>query len=154
VIFIAAPLKGSEVASGWLGRIGTSLVRSPKSFLSAGQEMLKAAAYGPNELALKRLPNSVDNMAPNNRFVKTIATVPVSSAIPHHVISGDRGKGGNKDHTKPYMSDGLVPYWSSHMETAQSELVVPSHHSGIRARKPFGKSNGFSNSTLAAEGAA
>ena len=27
------------------------------------------------------------------------------------------------------MSDGIVPYWSSHMETAQSELVVPSSHS-------------------------
>jgi hypothetical protein len=27
------------------------------------------------------------------------------------------------------MNDGIVPYWSSHLDGAQSELVVPSHHS-------------------------
>jgi len=27
------------------------------------------------------------------------------------------------------MSDGIVPYWSSHMDTATSELVVHSDHS-------------------------
>ncbi len=27
------------------------------------------------------------------------------------------------------MSDGIVPYWSSHMDGAESELVVPSSHS-------------------------
>ena len=25
-------------------------------------------------------------------------------------------------------SDGIVPYWSSHLDGAQSELVVPSSH--------------------------
>ena len=54
--------------------------------------------------------------------------IPVTSGIPHHVICGDRGRGGHKDKTKPVMSDGVVPYWSSHMETAQSELIVPSGH--------------------------
>jgi hypothetical protein len=75
------------------------------------------------------MPNSVDTLSPKNRFVKAINTVPLTPGIPHHVISGDRGKGGNKDNTKPIMSDGIVPYWSSHMETAESELVVPSSHS-------------------------
>jgi hypothetical protein len=70
----------------------------------------------------------VDTLAPNNRFVKEINTIPVTPGIPHHVICGDRGKGGNKDHTKPVMSDGVVPYWSSHMDTAASELIVPSSH--------------------------
>ena len=43
-------------------------------------------------------------------------------------ICGDRGKGGNKDQTKPQMSDGFVPYWSSHLDAAKSELIVPSDH--------------------------
>ena len=71
----------------------------------------------------------MDTLAPNNRFVKTINTIPLTPGIPYHVICGDRGKGGNKDHTKPVMSDGIVPYWSSHLDGAQSELVVPSGHS-------------------------
>ena len=61
--------------------------------------------------------------------MQAINTIPITPGIPYHVISGDRGKGGNKDHTKPVMSDGIVPYWSSHMDGAESELVVPSDHS-------------------------
>jgi pimeloyl-ACP methyl ester carboxylesterase len=129
VIFISAPLRGSDLASGWMGRLGSSLVKSPATFLKAGREMLKVATFQAGDLKLSRIPNSVDTLAPNNRFVKTINTIPLTPGIPHHVISGDRGKGGNKDHTKPVMSDGIVPYWSSHMDTAQSELVVPSSHS-------------------------
>ena len=57
-----------------------------------------------------------------------INKIPITPGIPYHVISGDRGKGGNKDHTKPVMTDGVVPYWSSHLDGAVSELVVPSTH--------------------------
>ncbi|HEY5752608.1 MAG TPA: alpha/beta fold hydrolase [Chthoniobacterales bacterium] len=128
VIFISAPLRGSDLASNWLGRIGSSLVKSPVTLLKAGTDVLKIATFQTGDLKLKRIPNSVDTLAPNNRFVKAINTIPVTPGIPYHVISGDRGKGGNKDHTKPVMSDGIVPYWSSHMDGAESELVVPSHH--------------------------
>ena len=42
---------------------------------------------------------------------------------------GDRGKGGNRDRTKPVSSDGVVPYWSSHLNGTESELIVrsPAH---------------------------
>lgn len=129
VIFMAAPLRGSDLATNWVGRLGSSLVKSPVTLLKVGTDALKTATFQGDDLRLKRIPNSVDTLSPKNRFVKAINTVPVTPGIPHHVISGDRGKGGNKGNTKPIMSDGIVPYWSSHMETAQSELVVPSHHS-------------------------
>lgn len=129
VIFISAPLRGSDLASNWMGRIGSMLVKAPSTLRNAGSEALKLAPFQRDELRLKRIPNSVDTLAPNNRFVKAIQTIPITPGIPYHVISGDRGKGGNRDHTKPVMSDGIVPYWSSHMDGAQSELVVPSSHS-------------------------
>lgn len=129
VIFISAPLRGSDLASNWMGRLGSNLVKSPVTLLKAGTDVLKFATFQTGDLKLKRIPNSVDTLAPNNRFVKAINTIPVTPGVPYHVISGDRGKGGNKDHTKPVMSDGIVPYWSSHMDGAVSELVVPSNHS-------------------------
>ncbi len=129
VIFISAPLKGSDLATNWLGRIGSSLVKSPVTLLKVGSEMMKVVTFQSDDLNLKRIPNSVDTLSPKNRFVKEINTIPVEKGIPYHVISGDRGKGGNKDTTKPVMSDGIVPYWSSHMDGAVSELVVPSSHS-------------------------
>jgi pimeloyl-ACP methyl ester carboxylesterase len=129
VIFISAPLRGSDMASHWVGRLGSMLVKSPATLISVGNDALKAATFQAGDLHLNRIPNSVDTLAPNNRFVRSINRIPVVPGIPHNVISGDRGKGGNKDKTEPVMSDGIVPYWSSHMETAESELVVPSHHS-------------------------
>jgi hypothetical protein len=41
---------------------------------------------------------------------------------------GDRGKGGNLSHKSPVSTDGIVPYWSSHLDGAESELIIPSHH--------------------------
>ncbi|MGB8169380.1 MAG: hypothetical protein WCF18_17915, partial [Chthoniobacteraceae bacterium] len=129
VIFISSPLRGSELASGWVGRIGSMLVKAPTNLLHVGADALKAVTFQDGDLRMKRIPNSVDTLAPDNRFVKAIQNIPITPGIPYHVISGDRGKGGNKDHTPPEMSDGIVPYWSSHLEGAQSELVVPSGHS-------------------------
>jgi hypothetical protein len=48
--------------------------------------------------------------------------------VPYHSIIGDRGKGGNRDRTPPISTDGIVPYWSSHIDGAASELIVPSDH--------------------------
>ena len=67
-------------------------------------------------------------LAPNDLVTLALQKIPVTPGILHHVICGDRGKGGHKDKTKPVMSDGVVPYWSSRMATAQSELIVRSGH--------------------------
>jgi pimeloyl-ACP methyl ester carboxylesterase len=123
VIFISAPLRGSELASNWLGRIGSRLIRSPVTLLKAGSDMLKIATFRSGELKLNRIPNSVDTLAPTNRFVLAINTIPITPGIPYHTIMGDRGRGD-----APNSSDGVVPYWSSHMEGAKSELIVPSGH--------------------------
>jgi pimeloyl-ACP methyl ester carboxylesterase len=128
VIFIAAPLRGSDLARHWVGRTGSKLVKIPGNLLHAGSDALPLVSFRGDEMRLKRAPNSVDTLAPNDRFVLAIQKIPITPGIPHHVICGDRGKGGNKDKTKPVMSDGAVPYWSSHMETAESELIVPSRH--------------------------
>jgi len=39
-------------------------------------------------------------------------------------LNGDRGRGDS-----PSSSDGVVPYWSSHMNGAKTENIVPSNHS-------------------------
>jgi pimeloyl-ACP methyl ester carboxylesterase len=124
VIFISAPLRGSDLASNWAGRIGSSLVRAPSALLSAGNSAIKITTFHSDDLKLKRMPNSVDTLAPNNRFVKAINTIPITPGIPYHTIMGDRGKGDARN-----SSDGVVPYWSSHMDGAKSELIVPSTHS-------------------------
>jgi hypothetical protein len=104
-------------------------VKSPVTLLRAGSDAMSQVVFQNDGLNLKRMPNSVDTMAPNNGFVRAINKIPLTSGIPYHVICGDRGKGGNRDQTKPVMSDGFVPYWSSSLPDAASELIVPSNHS-------------------------
>jgi pimeloyl-ACP methyl ester carboxylesterase len=123
-IFVCGPHRGSDLASNWLARFGASLVRSPKKLIQVGPEMFKLMTADTSSLHLNRLPNSVDTLAPNNRFVKAINTLPLTPSIPYHTIVGDRGRGDT-----PNSSDGFVPYWSSHLDGAKSEKIVPSNHS-------------------------
>ncbi len=129
VIFVSAPLRGADLAAGWMGRLGSRLVKAPFKLARAGTELLRVATLDGDALKRKKMPNSVDTLSPDNRFVLAINNYPLSKTIPYHAIVGDRGKGGNKDRTKPVSSDGLVPYWSSYLPEAKSEVIVPSSHS-------------------------
>jgi pimeloyl-ACP methyl ester carboxylesterase len=124
VIFMSTPHRGSDLAKNWLGRIGSMLVKTPIKLLTVGRTMREALTADPAVLQLKRLPNSVDTLAPNNRFVVAINKLPITPGIPYHTIVGDRGKGDT-----PNSSDGVVAYWSSHLDGPASERIVPSNHS-------------------------
>jgi pimeloyl-ACP methyl ester carboxylesterase len=124
VVFMSTPHRGSDMAINWLGRFGSMLVRTPVKMLTVGRTIREATTPDPAALQLKRFPNSVDTLAPNNRFVVAISEIPTAPGIPFHSIIGDRGKGDS-----PNSTDGVVAYWSSHFDGAASERIVPSNHS-------------------------
>jgi pimeloyl-ACP methyl ester carboxylesterase len=123
VIFISTPHRGSKLASGWIGRIGAALVRTPRLFTSVYTSTKPLLVSDPAARTLKRMPNSVDTLEPNDRFVQAVDKLPITRGIPYDSIMGDRGRGNT-----PNSSDGVVPYWSSHLDGAQSELIVHSDH--------------------------
>jgi len=123
VIFISTPHRGSKLASGWIGRIGASLVRTPRLFEPVYAAMKPILVADTAARQLNRMANSVDTLEPNDRFVEAVNKIPITPGIPYHSIIGDRGRGDT-----PNSSDGVVPYWSSHLDGAQSELIVNSDH--------------------------
>jgi len=123
VIFMSTPHRGSKLASGWIGRIGAALVRTPQLFTSIYTSTKPLLIADPAARTLKRMPNSVDTLEPNDRFVEAVNKLLITPGIPYHSIMGDRGRGDT-----PNSSDGIVPYWSSHLAGARSELVVNSDH--------------------------
>jgi pimeloyl-ACP methyl ester carboxylesterase/predicted GNAT family acetyltransferase len=123
VVFMSTPHRGANLASNWIGRIGSMLVRTPSQLLTVGRTMRESLTPDPSALKLKRLPNSVDTLAPNNRFVVAINKIPITKGIPYHSIIGDRGRGDS-----PNSSDGVVAYWSSHLDGARSEFIAPCDH--------------------------
>jgi pimeloyl-ACP methyl ester carboxylesterase len=124
VIFISGPHRGSNLASNWIGRIASSLIHAPRTLLKLGNDVRGIVTVNAGTLRLNHIPNSVDTLSPTNQFVKLVNTIPLTPGIPFHSIMGDRGRGDT-----PNSSDGVVPYWSSHLDGAQSELIVPSGHS-------------------------
>jgi len=128
VIFASASHRGSDIATNFLGRLGSRIIGSPNDMLPYEPKVLKLARPNSTGENLRRLPNSIDFLKPSNRFVTTLATIPPVKGIPYHSIIGDRGRGGNLSRVPPVSTDGIVPYWSSHLEGAQSERIIPSHH--------------------------
>src|SRR5262249_10517043 len=67
------------------------------------------------------LPTSIQGLSPKSPLLRALDQLPIR--VPHHSIIGDRGGGDT-----PNSSDGVVPYWSSHLASADSEKIVPTGH--------------------------
>jgi pimeloyl-ACP methyl ester carboxylesterase len=126
VVFISTPHRGSMIAQGPIGRLASSLIHRPRQFVGLSREIFHASIVqqeDPAVMKLKRMPNSIDTLSPNDAFVKAMNELPLAKGVPCHSIIGDRGRGDT-----PKSSDGVVPYWSSHLDGAASEKIVPSNH--------------------------
>jgi pimeloyl-ACP methyl ester carboxylesterase len=121
VVFICTPHRGSDMASGGIGRFGISLISLPVQLLSTVKDSLTSAEVAQITGSSKRLPNSITGLKPSNPALPVINEAPMT--VPYHSIIGDRGKGDC-----PNCTDGVVPYWSSHLAGAKSERIVPGPH--------------------------
>jgi pimeloyl-ACP methyl ester carboxylesterase len=121
VVFICAPHRGSAMASGGLGRFAISLITLPAQLATVMKDSLSSGDLLQLTGSTKRLPNSVWGLKPSNPAFPIINSAPIS--VPYHSIIGDRGRGDS-----PNSSDGVVAYWSSHLDGAQSECIVPGPH--------------------------
>jgi pimeloyl-ACP methyl ester carboxylesterase len=133
VIFIATPHRGAEMASGLLGRIGAALVRLPGNLIMIGPKLVSQLQANKEEELLDRFPNSIDTLRPNARVIVAMEHLPIKSSVACYSIIGneDAGEGNLAD-----SSDGIVPYSSSHLSCARSELVVPYGHSYVQSSPP------------------
>ena len=121
VVFICTPHRGSDMASGGLGSFAISVITLPTKLATTMKESLTSGELVQLTGSSKRLPNSVWGLKPTNPALPIINGAPIN--VPYHSIIGDRGKGNC-----PNCSDGIVAYWSSHLDGAKSELIVPGPH--------------------------
>jgi pimeloyl-ACP methyl ester carboxylesterase len=121
VVFICTPHRGSDTALSGLGRLGRSLIALPVGMTSMFTQSLGDVDLTQFTGSARRLPNSVSGLSPKNPSLKVVNSAPIT--VPYHSIIGDRGKGDS-----PNSTDGVVPYWSSHLDGAKSELIVLGPH--------------------------
>ena len=95
VIFLSPSHRGSDTATNFLGRLGSKLIGGPRDIVGGDTSILTLAKPSSSGNQTAKMPNSVDFLNPQNRFVTTLAGLPLAKNIPYHSILGDRGKGGN-----------------------------------------------------------
>jgi len=126
-IFIAAPHKGTDIAGNRVGRLIGRLVRLPITLLGKFEDVFVTLqeSESANSTTKLQIPNSIDNLKASDPFVKAAGALPITPGLKYHSIIAQR---------KPEVpllqsDDGLVPYWSAHLDGAVSEKVIISGHS-------------------------
>jgi pimeloyl-ACP methyl ester carboxylesterase len=120
VVFVCTPHRGSELASGGLGGFAIKLISLPADLTTTMKSEIPEETL--RKLNNGRLPNSVSNLAPKAPYLAVLNKQSIQA--PYHSIIGNRGKPGPLADS----TDGVVPYWSSHLDGAKSECVVPGPH--------------------------
>ncbi len=118
VIFMATPHRGAIMAESWIGRLGVRLISFPNYLLRTFTSPVHSIG-----IPLRLIPTGIENLAPNSPFIKRSMQLPMAPVPFHSIIGNKKGAG------IPCCSDGVVPYTSSHLDGAQSELIVKSGHS-------------------------
>ena len=122
-VFIAVPHRGSWMAGTWIGRFGAWCIRLPRKVIEFRRS--KAFRVFLSMTGKEKLDNTgIDNLDPDNVAIRYLNMLEISQTIPYHSIIGNRNEAGC-----PGGSDGIVPYTSSHLDHAESELIVKSGHS-------------------------
>ena len=127
VVFLATPHRGSYLTlsriTGWV----TGFIKAP---FALAKVMGDVFTRNRDALALTsadanpRMPTSLDQMNPRNRFLLTLADVPIAPGVASHSIIAVDGAGPIEEG-----KDGVVAYKSAHLDGVDSELVVDSVHS-------------------------
>jgi len=126
-IFVAAPHRGTPFAENRISRWAAGLVKLPVSVLGRITDVAQLLVVPDSADAevLTRPVNSIDNLSSNDPFVRLSAELPISPMVRYHSIIGNYTPAQSLLDS----SDGVVPYSSSHLAGAESEIVIPFGHS-------------------------
>jgi pimeloyl-ACP methyl ester carboxylesterase len=127
VIFMAAPHRGSPMADRFFSSLIRNMIRLPKrltvdlvDFTLNDVSSLATTGKGSSKGWL----TSIGSLSPSYPAYKAMGELPFRECLRIHSVIGDRGRGDTPD-----SSDGIVPYWSSHLAPVESECIVPYNHS-------------------------
>lgn len=124
VVYMATPHRGAPVAKYRLATFLSKLVSLPQNLLKEAYNIatLQQDMFLLNPQDAYLWFTSVNQLKPDSYSISGLQGLKVRN-VPTHSIIGDQGKGDT-----PKSSDGVVPYWSSHLAWG-TEKIVPSDHS-------------------------
>ncbi|HXL27436.1 MAG TPA: hypothetical protein VN952_12195 [Chthoniobacterales bacterium] len=99
---------------------GNGLIRTPQNVVLTIRNTLGNSF---EQFTGVEIPTSIRGLSLRSPVLIGLDKLPIKA--PHHSIIGGRGKGDS-----PNGSDGFVPYRSAHLDSAQSEKIIPYGHGG------------------------
>jgi pimeloyl-ACP methyl ester carboxylesterase len=135
VVFIATPHLGSPLAQGHLRELGTRLCGGPSRFRQAREWLL--ATHDPDLFTRgfrRETPTSVNELTPGHALLIALRDLKIDPSVCSHSIVADL-----RDPPAPGGTDGIVPYRSSHLEGAASELLVHGYHNCLHHSTVIGE---------------
>ena len=141
-VFMAVPHKGSEMAQLSIARLGSRIIHLPQTLLDKlpvffemileleedEEEIERLRSIGGLGADARRTFTGLNDLDPDSSFIQALGSSRIKEGVIYHSIIGDQDQA---DHTGG--SDGVVPYSSSHLDGAASEVIVRSGHSVHRS---------------------
>jgi pimeloyl-ACP methyl ester carboxylesterase len=124
VVFVATPHRGSYRALGFFGDLASWFVNLPGRLTRLTIAFATLQARGLLAGPFTGIPTAITHMNPSNRFLQTLASMPIVEGVTAHSIIAVQGDGDPEDG-----ADGIVMYKSAHIDGVASEKIVRSSHS-------------------------
>jgi len=124
LIFIATPHRGSPINRGLVRELGMRICDRASRFREAREALL--ARNEPDFFVAgfrEENPTSAGELASGHPLLTALCDLGIDPSVRSHSIIANL-----RDPPGPGASDGLVPYSSSHLECAASEVLFHGHH--------------------------
>lgn len=138
-IFISAPHRGTDYADRWFTRtlrkmIGLPIGLSKDLAAYLKQDTNQPASQGVSVLGELYLQNGASQLSDRSAFMQLTGDVKIVPSVRYHSIMANNSKSNQNnnainDLSGQHISDGIVPYRSSHLDGASSEIVLSGNHS-------------------------
>jgi Alpha/beta hydrolase family len=124
LIFVSTPHSGAPITYRCLAQLYAFLSREVDEVHLAMREVVRKNGRGALAPGVQvRRFYGVGGLRPTDQFLQAESALPIDPSVPYHSIIPQIGIG-------PWLfqTDGIVPYWSSHIDGASSELIFRGFH--------------------------
>lgn len=136
-VFISAPFAGTDYAERWFTRFARRVVRLPLDITKTATNLIiDGGRIDESELQSSfigslYLQNGPSQLSDRSEFMKLTKEISINDKVIYHTIMGDSSgsaEGLQGSLVGKNLSDGIVPYDSSHLDGAMSETIITGGH--------------------------
>lgn len=140
-VFIASPFKGTDYAERWFTLLARKIIRLPldltenatRLFVQDISDDKLSTPISDRKLKELYLQNGASQLSDRSAFMALTGDIVISPHVRYHTIIGDNGGLYEKSPDQlaqlgGKMTDGIVPYRSSHLEGADSQTIITGGH--------------------------